>query len=427
MNPSEVLLDTIKNQRWFFFKNKPKIIFDKDTGLIWANPNYFPYKKSDGDDKYNSGEVESLIQSINTEGIDGFTNWQIPDKDLLNTFREGLNKFSYGNDWFVIYRKKYYRVWNLYSNSYSRNSNNPDSDHYGYVLPCQYLCRPSDIIKFFDENKLEPNFDDKVIDALYKKSNLIFTLSETRRISNVDAEKNSLVNYAESIQNLTEKLLNQFNTYTRLGAEIFDELKKISPPNELVPNVAAVRGEIEKIRDDALQLEKSLLAIDNLARLADLNAVQRPPVDLVESTLNQKIACVFDQVEFFLLQENFVRSACAALNTKFEFEGEYLKQFQIKDRVAQKILVNLIRYVKAGHLQQRQEINTPIAAEFVLEHLQNYRHELANLYEGKNIEPTDEEIFVKVQRLQKNLEEVAPKIQDEDERNFVLNLTSSFS
>ncbi|MBQ7198923.1 MAG: hypothetical protein IJS29_06645, partial [Selenomonadaceae bacterium] len=106
---------------------------------------------------------------------------------------------------------------------------------------------------------------------------------------------------------------------------------------------------------------------------------------------------------------------------------EYLKQFQIKDRVAQKILVNLIRYVKAGPLQQRQEINIPIAAEFVLEHLQNYRHELANLYEGKNIEPTDEEIFVKVQRLQKNLEEVAPKIQDEDERNFVLNLTSSFS
>lgn len=62
-----------------------------------------------------------------------------------------------------------------------------------------------------------------------------------------------------------------------------------------------------------------------------------------------------------------------------------------------------------------------------MEHLQNYRHELADLYEGKNIEPTDEEIFVKIQRLQKNLEEVTPKIKDDDERNFVLNLTSFFS
>ena len=133
MNPSEVLLDAIKNQRWFFFKNKPKIIFDKNSGCIWANPNYFPYKKDDGE--YTASEVENLIQSINNEGIDGYTNWQIPHKDLLNTFSEMLNKFSYGNDWFVIYRNKYYRVWSLYSNSYSRNPNNSDSDHYGYVLP----------------------------------------------------------------------------------------------------------------------------------------------------------------------------------------------------------------------------------------------------------------------------------------------------
>ena len=83
--------------------------------------------------------------------------------------------------------------------------------------------------------------------------------------------------------------------------------------------------------------------------------------------------------------------------------------------------------MKAWHLQQRQEINTPIAAEFVLEHLQNYRHELADLYKGKNIEPTDEEIFGKIQRLQKNLEEVAPKIKDDDESNYVLNLTSYLS
>ena len=35
------ILEAIKNQRWYFFKNKTKIMFDKRTGLLWPNLNYF--------------------------------------------------------------------------------------------------------------------------------------------------------------------------------------------------------------------------------------------------------------------------------------------------------------------------------------------------------------------------------------------------
>lgn len=37
------ILEAIKNQRWYFIKNKPQILFDKNTGLIWANLHWFSF------------------------------------------------------------------------------------------------------------------------------------------------------------------------------------------------------------------------------------------------------------------------------------------------------------------------------------------------------------------------------------------------
>ena len=39
----ERILETIKNQRWYFFKNKTKILMDRDTGLLWTNLQYFDW------------------------------------------------------------------------------------------------------------------------------------------------------------------------------------------------------------------------------------------------------------------------------------------------------------------------------------------------------------------------------------------------
>lgn len=35
------ILEAIKNQRWYFFKNKTKVLMDRDTGLLWANLYYY--------------------------------------------------------------------------------------------------------------------------------------------------------------------------------------------------------------------------------------------------------------------------------------------------------------------------------------------------------------------------------------------------
>lgn len=34
------ILEAIKKQRWYFFKNDPKILMDRDTGYLWANLDY---------------------------------------------------------------------------------------------------------------------------------------------------------------------------------------------------------------------------------------------------------------------------------------------------------------------------------------------------------------------------------------------------
>ena len=387
------ILDAIKNQRWFFFKNKPKIIFDRDTGLIWANLDYFNYGKRSG---YNAGD---LINSTNREGIDGFNRWITPSgAELWKLVEDKTFPCCEGDNW----RIKNSNLWLVnYSNSSYADFINLDYESLtiekrrsGCVIPCSNEIQPQNydgknlemVLKIFIENKLEPIFNDAEIIELYQKIifdriTLMKKLSEIRKqvnLKNFSVDKYSSLNYSRAIQNLTEYLIDKLDEYTFEGAEILNELKKISSPNELVPDVEKVRADIENLQEDATHLEKTLLSMNRLESLADLNPANYPPIEFVAECLKEKLNQVFDKVEFFDRQEDFVRSACDALNLKFDFEGEYLKQFLIKDRAAQKFIVKLIRYVKAGNFQQRQDFFSPTVAEIVLEHLQSYRYGLAD-------------------------------------------------
>lgn len=69
------ILKAIKNQRWYFFKNKTKVLMDSYTGLLWANLDYFDYKEPKGKGGYSPYEIESLIKDLK---IDEYKNWKIP-------------------------------------------------------------------------------------------------------------------------------------------------------------------------------------------------------------------------------------------------------------------------------------------------------------------------------------------------------------
>ena len=466
------ILNAIKNQRWFFFKNKPKVLMDRDTALLWASLQYFPYRKNNNQNTYSASEVPNFINSTNSNGIDGYNDWRIPTPfELWKMIEDRTFPFKEGGNWQI----KGLYPWCVFYNGNIKFKDLDDSGaltdlgyNDGGIIPCSHAVVPKDYeenispankvysekekllmtLNVFVTNGLEPIFNDAAITELFRQIYIvkpevqrqlaeiqqqIERLNEVELISpkldwlalktKFDLGANaSPVRYAESLKNLTEHLLEKFDDYTAEKSAALDELIKLSPPNELVPNVKSVRADLVRFHDDALDLTATLLKTSGLMRLTELVAETRPPFETVTELLTEKVRQVLLKVEFFELQPEFVRSACAALNQKFEFRSEYLRQFHIIDRAAQKVLANLIRYVKAGHLQKKVN-ETLTAAEIALNHLQSYREEVAGLYKkSPNVNPPKEEIALCIESLQKNFAEVVSLLDEEKERHRLKNL-----
>lgn len=68
------VLQAIKEQRWYFFKNHPKVIMDSSTGILWANLDYYPYST-----KYNNYKaLENAVQTFCEKNDIGFSGWDLP-------------------------------------------------------------------------------------------------------------------------------------------------------------------------------------------------------------------------------------------------------------------------------------------------------------------------------------------------------------
>lgn len=173
------ILEAIKNQRWYFFKNKKHILMDKTTGILWANLDYFPYIKSSNSGHYKLDEANALLKNYI---IDYFSNWLLPnEKDLIYIMNESCplyNTHDFHKGCFWIIKEGYATAFNN------------DSSTTGRLIPCNYsLIQDSDYEKnvsennplytekerlqftldLFKENELWPIFDDAEITDLYKK------------------------------------------------------------------------------------------------------------------------------------------------------------------------------------------------------------------------------------------------------------------
>ena len=60
------ILEAVKAQRWYFFRNNKYILMDRDTGLLWANLDYF-----------EDGDVETLEENSKISG------WK-HDRDIID-------------------------------------------------------------------------------------------------------------------------------------------------------------------------------------------------------------------------------------------------------------------------------------------------------------------------------------------------------
>ena len=71
------ILEAIKNQRWYFFKNKTKILIDKLNGFIYPNIETCYDRNDDG------YLISPDISTISNCEWDGFTDWILPTKKLV--------------------------------------------------------------------------------------------------------------------------------------------------------------------------------------------------------------------------------------------------------------------------------------------------------------------------------------------------------
>lgn len=268
------IFEAIKNQRWYFFKNKKHILMDKTTGILWANLDYFPYKKEqENNTYYNIDEAKSLVNNYSIDGID---DWQIP---TLEVFKQMIYDktfpFKQGDNW----RIKGACYW--FCNVDNWSNNRIDLDDWnkptglGYVLPCSYhLIQDSEYEKnvsennnvytererlqftldLFKENEFLPIFDDHEITDLYKKiyfekprllqalSEVETQLAQCEEVKTVTANFNyktllnkydiasidkSIIKYYEAVQKWIDELMEYLADFEQQKESVIQDCNQI--------------------------------------------------------------------------------------------------------------------------------------------------------------------------------------------------------
>ncbi|MFA5687525.1 MAG: hypothetical protein WC963_05680, partial [Bacilli bacterium] len=139
------ILDAIKKQRWFYFKDKPKVIFDKSTAFLWQNIEYWDFSKTNFFAARNSKDFE----------LEGFKGWYLPWAKDVQIVTEYI-KQKYDSDIWINdiypYNNDYAYFFYLPSNKIydERASNN-----YSYIYCSKVLSPTKDPDDFYNNTKAD--------------------------------------------------------------------------------------------------------------------------------------------------------------------------------------------------------------------------------------------------------------------------------
>lgn len=277
------ILEAIKNKRWYFFKNTPKIIFDKKTGLLWANLNMFPYCQDSN--LYSLLEVDNVIQQYDFE-IEGF---RIPNcYELWNAVCDKTFPFIKTSQFnFIGFDNIKWRIMNINNWCCTRNDaiHSKDLDYNGAIagmakhnsalLPCSdYLVSGTNYrdnvssknpiytekerlqftLDLFIQNNLWPIFNDEKITELYgkiyfEKPKLLEQLNELQSqikelqnvtllssefdymalLSKYDIKSidTSVIKYYQAVQNWCSELMDKLDYYEKEKEAVISDFNVI--------------------------------------------------------------------------------------------------------------------------------------------------------------------------------------------------------
>ena len=274
------ILDAIKEQRWYFFKNKPKVLMDKYTGLFWANLDYFEYKKSERDWWYSSEDAKNKVLNLK---IEEYINWHIPKNcELWEMIEDKSFPFQKGSDWKIKDQFEWIVEQDNILGYRDLRCSGPRNSFYrgvGLLIPCNdsitydnYKENVSEnnplytererlqfTLNLFVDNDLWPVFNDESITELYKKiylekPKLLEQLSEIQsqideieeqnknKIKllssefdytkllvnyNIDEINNSIIKYYKAVISWVDGLIERLDYFQEQKSEMIEEFNKI--------------------------------------------------------------------------------------------------------------------------------------------------------------------------------------------------------
>lgn len=358
------ILEAIKTQRWYFFRNNKYILMDRDTGLLWANLDYFNY----------DSRSQSKVLVGNFDEVSGLKGWGEPSRsELWNICCQSSFPFRSGNHYYIK-KEEYWRCKGgyfdlLYDNKYNDSTDNswtrllpcnrslianttyaqdvdPNSKVYSETQRLQFT------LDLFTQNNLWPIFTDDEITQLYGKiyfdkpaltaklqelNEQIDALQTVRVLSSefdytsmlaqydLPAVNSSVIKYFEALKNWTDSLMAMLEDYEREKDDTVRQFGvitlKLSKKYQDSP--ALLRDENNLLRERlAFFLRKLSLGMNTVK--AKILAVKRQAVELedrIDSTDSitelAAIQCE-DRATFPLIAENTARIIRNAL-LKIEF------------------------------------------------------------------------------------------------------------
>lgn len=386
------ILEAIKNQRWYFIKNKPKILFDKNSGLIWANLNWFHFPE------FNYSCYRDYINEKINEFRNKFDyNFRLPTcYELWQVVEDKTIPFHTGKNWEISKEAWCFCEYNGRASIKSLNDCGAtaeifnDQNYNGLAFPCsdyfiqntgyQVKVNPSNsaytekerlqfTLDLFTKNELWPIFDDAEVTELYKqiyfeKPKLLAQLQELQAQINelqkvtllssdfdytallakydIKAIDASLIRYYQAVQQWCRELMEKVDYYEEQKASVIKDFNLIS-----------------------LKLSKKYEANPNLTEaentlLCDRQRFFQKNFSLGMNSVKTKLLAVKKQADALEYRIDEIDEGENSLRELAELEQEKRASFAFLAENTAKIIKNALRkieYFEANHTFVMNAIN----------------------------------------------------------------------
>ena len=278
---SDKILEAIGNQEFYFIKNKPNVLFAKQTGLLWVNLDTFDFNSDR--QKYGTRQAANVRDYYAQNGLDGYSNWGFPSMSELaeftkaksNPFHDSKQTLRLKSEyaWFCLRDNTIYYLdidtANESSFSYSNSSSNKaclilctpelvDNTDYASQMVGKSLTdkeKSQLVLNLFIDKGLIPVFDDDTITELFKQvyvekpkllqelqeleSNISVLQNEVELTTDFDyipllakydleAIEHSVIKYYEAVQQWSGELLEKLENYEKQNETVISDFNAIS-------------------------------------------------------------------------------------------------------------------------------------------------------------------------------------------------------